>query len=339
MPQIVSEDINLLLFEDNSLITAEVGVFPLAYYRYTQDIVFAALEAARESPTTSSEYYTMALQFLNRVYRELWNGGSAYAPDINEDWRWLRASNPSVIITKAIYTGFAKVTNGSNIVQLSNINTSLLGSYFQTTGDGIVYIVIEHNIAEGVMLLDSNYIGSSQDNVPFTVHFLRYPLPELFKEFIGPLRVSGQVKEIHEVSQLDMDRYYPIGQIANVPEKFCRTQQNEIRFSTGFKNPIRIEFDYIELQSDLLGSDLEEPKVPIQWRHILVDLVTYHLLLDKEDSIAQAYLKSGINTLIAMAKENREESSRTSTIGRVYARRNSPRGGRTLITEGGLIVR
>lgn len=302
----------------------EEGALVLTHFRYSSDILDAALDAAREKTDGTSEYEGRALTFLNQVYRELWNGGSAYDPEINEDWNWIRSPSPGVIVLKAYKTGVCSVTNGVGEVTVSSgdITTSLSNWFFKIDGEEPFYRVSTHIADSSAITLDSDYVGDTNSSATYRVYKLIYDLPTNFKEFIGHMRAYSDSRVIiKEISQKAMDEDYPLQFITDaIPKRYVRHATMKVRFSNYVSQDTRVEFDYLAIQSDLTDSDSQEPAVPIQWRHVLVSLTAYHLLLDKEDTTARDFLEYGRATLRAMAQENREELARMGDLGHIFAR-------------------
>lgn len=300
------------------------GALVLTHFRYSSEILDAALDAAREKIDGTSEYEGRALTALNRVYREIWNGGSAYDPDINEDWHWIRSANPGVIILKAYKTGTCSVTNGDGGVTVvtGDVSLALANWYFTIDGEEEYYKITTHLADSSSITLDSEFVGTTNSGATYRAYKLNYALPTDFKEFVGHMRAYSDSRTIiKEISQKAMDEDYPLQYISDaIPKRYTRITNEKVRFSNYVSEDTRVEFDYLALQSDLTDSDSEQPAVPIQWRHVLVDLTAYHLLLDKEDTAARDYLEYGRATLRAMAKSNREELARMGDLGHIFPR-------------------
>jgi hypothetical protein len=98
---------------------------------------------------------------------------------------------------------------------------------------------------------------------------------------------------------------------------------------------IRLDYFYIKTVTDLTDSGTEEPLVPLQYRHVLADLGTYFLMMDKESSKAEGILAQAKSGLIAMHTEQDSRMPRMGFPGRILPRGKQGRYGKQLQTSSG----
>src|SRR5262245_27605140 len=80
------------------------GTWAVANYRFSSDLLADVLFRAGEfdpDGVSVSGWQAQALVYLNRAYQSLWMGGSEFTQgEVNEDWWWLRAPYPGVLILR-----------------------------------------------------------------------------------------------------------------------------------------------------------------------------------------------------------------------------------------------
>jgi hypothetical protein len=316
----------------------------MANYQFSSDIVNDALFRAGEPTDSTSDYDTVALQYVNRGYRALWMGGGEFDPTINEKWWWLQ-TEASLILLPVENTGTINVTNNSASITFSTGPTpSVAGYHFKVNDHADVFKISSHTAGATAATLDSVYTGPTNTAANFKAFKLEYDLTDGLG-LIEPIKAyqDDRVK-ITSMSLGELNRQFPLNQTeAGVPRHFAFTDEDTIRFQryggTSSTDFIRLDYQYLQRPSDLTDSGSEESLVPKQYRHILADMALFYLLLDKDDSRAEAIgamAKSGIK---AMRIENRNRWQQQGEIGQILPRQQdviTSRG--PLRTETGLII-
>ena len=83
----------------------------MANYTFSSDLVNDILFRAGEPIDGTSDFDSVALQYLNRAYQSVWSGGSEILPQINEQWWWLRKDDQGVLtLNPVIDTGTVLVS-------------------------------------------------------------------------------------------------------------------------------------------------------------------------------------------------------------------------------------
>lgn len=321
--------------------------------RYTSELLDNVLFRAGELiGNGASDFEPIALDYLNRAYMTVCNGGSDLDPSVREDWWFLRKTPSGVLnLEPLISTGTVACTVGSASITFSNApSLSTANWFFQTTDHPDVFRIATHSGASTSATLDSIYTGTTGTTKPFRLFKLDYNLAADFLRLTAPMRVYrpafGTLRryQIFGRDVTDMEEEYPLAVIeAGVPEYFAQIGETTVRFnragSTSTNGYIRVEYDYIYRPASLTNSTVEEPVLPLERRSILVDYALALLLDTKDDSRSASILEFARRGLLSMQLENRHRlTEQNPNAGRVL-----PRGSHTLTryplrTASGLII-
>ena len=320
----------------------------MANFLYTPDLKADALFRAGEPTDGTSDYDSKVLEYLNRAYQAIWMGGSEIAPDINEDWLWLRKSTPGVLTLETAYkTGTISVTNNSASVTFSaTITDSKVDWFIQVTGRDDVFRVSAHTGGSASATLDSVYTGVTNATASFTLYKVEYSIASDVLSLIAPLRAyQNREIEIYGMDTAQMDGQYPLVDLqSGVPDRFTFVGENKIRFnrygSEIAGELIRVDYDYLAKPSDLTGGASEEPLIPFQYRRVLADVATYWLMLDKNELVrAKASIDGARSLLLSMSIENRRRLGvTTKNMGKIIPRGREKYYRGPLRTTSGLII-
>jgi hypothetical protein len=286
----------------------------------TSEIVNDVLFRAGEPIDGSSDFASVALDYLNRAYRALWTGGGEYIRDENEPWLWLRKDPPGVLVLNPVVTaGSATVVQGSASVTLSVAPTaSMVGRMFQMVGWRDVFRVIAHTGGSTAMTIDTGYTGVAGTGA-FILAQVEYTLATDVFKVVSPMQVQAEsLTEIEGIDINALNRDFPLTSLASgTPNRFAMIGEQKIRFnryggvnSTDFA---RAEYEYMLIPPDLTGLGNDAPLVPLQFRQVLADLTLAELYKVKSDDRAEAALTQGRAGVKAMILFNR---SRTAQQGR-----------------------
>jgi hypothetical protein len=296
----------------------------VANYRTTQDIAGAVLFHAGEMTDGSSEFSARVLDYINRAYRAIWTGGGEFLPSGGEDWWWLRSTSPGTLTLEPAITALtANVTRGSTSVTFSAaptplVDTNVAGWHVRFGTDLDVFRIASHSAGSTSATLDSVYTGNSGTGVASVLFKLEYALPSSVMRVLSPMR-TGSI-QIPGYDSAAFDRVWPPTMArAEDPEAFLFLTDRRIRFNAYPTQLRRVEYGFIPIPADLTNAPNEEPLVPLEWRHILVDGALYFLLLDKQDPRADAAALRFRSGLQAMAVENRRRM-RVAAGGAKYGR-------------------
>ena len=315
----------------------------MANLQFTRDIIEDVLFRCDESTDGSSEFDDRALELINRVYKKLAAGGSELDSAVDETWWWLRSSMPGVLTLVPEKTGICEVTNNNTGVTLALAQADDLdGWFFRIEGESDVYRVSAHTGGGTAVTLDSVFTGTTAAAASYTAQKLIYDLPSGVQEIIGPMRAFRDgPREIDGIDETELNKRFPLNnRYQGTPLAFAMATQDSIRFSHCVNELTRLEFPYLRRATDLTDSGSEEPLVPLEHRAILSDWATFHLMMDKEDSRAEAVGKMAQNGLAAMVMEQRRRQTRIGkrTFGQINPRGGGAYNAEPLRTSSGRII-
>lgn len=305
------------------------------------DLLSHVLFSAGELTDGSSDFHDQALILLNRVYRDIWMGGGALDPQINEDWWWLREAG-AITLNPVIDSGTISVTNNDATAILSvSSSISLQGRFLKVDEHSDVFKISSHTAGTANMTLESVYTGDTDTTASYSIFQTDYTLA-------NHLKLAGEMKQyrswpfiISAISSRNFDLNFPLQKLkSGAPDKFTYLDSTTVRFnSIGDKDGgyIKIDYNYLRVPDDLeIGGT---PLVPLQYRHVLSDFATALLMKDKDDTRASDALALGKAGMVAMRRENRQRWAAMGEPGHIYARGlDSARGRRFLKTQSGLIL-
>jgi hypothetical protein len=314
----------------------------MSNYQFTSDLLADALFRAGEPTDGSSDYNAQALTYLNRAYREVWMGGGAFDPTINETWWWLRKDPPGTLtLVPAVTAGTVVVTNGSTSITFSVGHTPTVATwFFRVDGHPDLFRIATHTAGSGSATLDGAYTGASDIAATYTLFKLEYTLASDVLRLVSPMRVqAGFRSRIDGIDIKTLDAVWPLVNVsAEVPFNFAPVTESKVRFSHYPTAQTRVEYDYIQHPAALTNAVNEEPLIPLHYRHILSDIAVFYLLADKNDSRIEGIGVAARAALTAMAKENRHRSVVMSSQYGAVMPRPLEFNTRILRTESGAII-
>lgn len=302
-------------------------------YRYTSDLLDAALFNANEATDGTSDFEAKALEYLNRAYRSLILGGDEFVETQEQDWWWLRKS--AYLITTTQEEGEITVTQLSTVASFTAAPaTSMAGRHLRTS-DTDIYKIATHTAGQNACTLDAPYTGASGAKA-YTAFQLEYDLAADFLKPLDPMRCyragAGGEYRIFGIDNDVMEKDWPLSQIdAGSPSRYTQMDEDTIRFNRYATTPMRIDYDYIYLPEDLTAGANEEPVVPLINRKVLSDITATFILMDKDDNKASSMSMVAKKGIEAMVKANRAKWGRTGKPGHIYARQGK-RGKQSLRT-------
>lgn len=309
----------------------------------TQALINDALFRVGEIPG-ASEWDAKAIDYINREHRALCSGAHEFLPEYINDWWWMRARG--VLTLNPVYTTgtVSVVQNSSAIVFNSAPLTSLAGRRFKIENHGDQFNIAAHTAGNINATLDSPFTGNSNSAASFRAMQLEYTLSASVQALLSPVASFAENPQIMGLTPERMDELFPLVHcMPGVPMAFCLENEQLIRFSHGGRTDgrsMRMEYNYRPAVADLTNSALSIPLVPLQYRHVLSDMVCVYLFIDKNDDRATAIGTSVRSSLGAMAKENsRRVVKMDQNAGKIMPRgSNQRRFNNALRTESGLII-
>lgn len=315
----------------------------MAILETSEQLLQDALFRAGEVPG-ASEWDSKALDYLNREYRAVCAGASEFLPEYVADWWWMRA-NGLLTILPTYSLGTLTVTQGSTAITFNTAPIdSLAGYYISADTHPDVFIINTHVAGAGAAVLDMGFTGIS-GTYAFRAAKLTYNLNANVSALLSPIKNFRENPGIMGLTPERLDTLYPLSHnsLSGVPSAFCLENEQIIRFSNGGRTDgmsMRMEYRYRPAVVDLANTAISIPLIPLQFRHVLSDMVLLYLFMDKNDDRMTAIGTSVRSTLGGMVKENRRRIVKMDlNVAKIMPRGslgNRNRG--PLRTESGLII-
>ena len=304
----------------------------MASYQFTSDILSDVLLRCGEKNDTSSDFYSIALSYINKAYLGVCNGFSFIDPDACIDWYWARKTG-NIVLNRVIEVGTVSVTENSNTiifssppsVALGDSNYSLFSRYiFKVEGHDDIFVIITHVGGNATATLDSVYTGDTAATANYKVFKVEYNLAADVNRLITPFNIFQTDKKVEYLDQERFEGKYPIRDISGgIPTKFTVVQNNRVRFNYYCKadNYIRVDYSYIYQPSNLTNVASEEPIIPHRYRSILSDIAAYFIFMDKNDDRADSAMLAAKATFKAMIQDNNRWLSKLGiNVGMIFPR-------------------
>lgn len=313
-----------------------------------EDVLFRASEALGGP----SGWESRVIDYLNRNYREVSTGASAFLPEFVDDWWWMREAS-YFMLEPAYQVGSIEVTQNSDVAILSvPPQFDVTGWKLRVRGQQVpdIFEVVSGAAAQAAIQIDAPYTGTSTTCQFYLMKVNYHPNPGTNPAvLIGPMRAFRNPDLIYGLSIERMEELWPLARLApGVPSAFAIIDEMpgsrwEVRFSHGgLTNNQRMRVDYLfrPVLDDLTDSVNSIPRIPPQWRHVLADMSLVQVLLDKNDDRANAAALAARTTLAAMLKENRRRNVKIDfNAGHLFPRSGPGSPQRQQVrTESGLII-
>ena len=299
----------------------------MANLKFSSDLLEYILFEAGEKTDGTSDFDAQALIWLNANYKKIWQGGSEFDPDINEDWTWLRKSG-NIILEAKITTGTVSVTNNSATATLSaSQSTDVVNWFFKVDDHEGVFQIATHGGASATLTLDSVYTGDTNAAASYKLVKLEYTLASDAIEILSPMETAFKANrrfnydgKIQGVSLTAVP--WRVELLAGIPEFFSQIDETTIRFNRyADEDLVRIDYRYKKRPADLTDSGSEEPLVPLHHRHVLANMALFDLFKVKNDDRADTTSLIAKQGLKSMAVENQNRLSQMDgTYGRIIPR-------------------
>jgi hypothetical protein len=263
----------------------------------TQDIVKGALQRVGERTDGSSNFHSLALKYVNRVYSDVLKGNSIFGPEVREAWRWARRLVPYTLPGYYNTGSVSLINNSVNGTFSTAPSISLEGYIFRVVGLPTFYSIATHTAGQTAFTLDLAYLEPTASALAY------YAMPLILDLGIGVLHLVDPIRQYvtrileYGESASDMGRIYysdpnefftkwPLQYIQNDnPTKFTVISSSDTSYKLQFNkfatSPIRLDIDLIQSQPNLTDASTSIPLVPYEDRDILETGAAYYLSLDK----------------------------------------------------------
>jgi hypothetical protein len=312
----------------------------MGYLETTADLIKDALAKSGEKPDNTSPHYADVVKYLNLIHEKILSGGNEFDTNLAEPWSWAKARYPAALILEPAFTdGSIALTQDSSAGVFSSAPvTSQEGKWLKVGDRPEYYRIAQHTAGLAAFTLDSAYADDTGTGLSFKAIKLEYELDaaNILRQ-IGPMRTqrsqcvdNNKEGQIESLDNKSFNERFPFKDLQeDVPTHFTIifSSQNSssrkiiVRFNKYPKIKMRVEYDYIEVPADLTDDANSIPLVPRNQREVLCFCVAHKVLVDKEDSKADYYLKAAKSGLQGMVNENRKTYTQPSTsAGQFYPR-------------------
>lgn len=301
-----------------------------------QDILNVAMRFAGEitdapPAQTASEYRSVALVYLNRIYLAILSGGNEFNVEMAEPFSWALSQTPGTLVIQPAVQTTASINQGATVGSFATApmdqwgNTiSVQGCYFRVDNWADTYLITSHIAGQTAFTIDLGYLEPSQASVPAWCYFLTYTLAQNMLRLTAPMRifqVTVQQRDC-EIKGSDisaMRREFPISFLqTRYPDRFAIVGQNTVtneftvQINTNPPDTARVEYDYVPFPANLTDSTSSIPIVPNQHRMVMAYAVAYYICNDKNDNRAQGFFAQTQQGLISMVKAAKKQRADTN---------------------------
>ena len=292
-----------------------------------KNIIDTVLRRSGELTDGTSDYNEDALEYVNKVYRDVLSGSNEYDVDINEDWGWAKSQYPKVITLEPKYnTGSVSLTQGSTAGTFSSPPSDSKANWWLKLDSRPEYFRLSsHTAAAAGFVLDGEYTGETGASLGYKVVKIDYVLDpgndEKILRLIAPFEIyktqdftGDDEGKVYSLSFNEFKKLYPLKDLEeDIPTHFTEILDNNgiktVRFNKYANEKTRVEYEYIPEPVKLKDSGGSLPLIPIDFRDALIYGAIYHILLDKSDNKAANFLELLQQKLRAMIKDHRREKS------------------------------
>lgn len=306
----------------------------------TQDCVKGALQRAGERTDGSSVYHQLALKYVNQVYKDVIKGNSIFAPDTRDAWSWARQTS-SLIVPGYYNSDSVSLTNNSSVGTFSVAPTlSLQGYFFRVIDRPTFYRISSHTASSTSFTLDSVYVEATGTALPYVAMPLICDLGGSIQRLVEPMRIylnrvlelgenATDMGRIYGLDPLEFWKDYPLQLVQNdTPSKFTVISRGEsswkVQFNKYTTNPMRVDYDFIAIPSDLIDASDSIPLVPRDDRDLLEVGAAFYLWTDKKSKEDAATNFQATQAKILALRENERSSQKFAgkNYGQLIARRD-----------------
>jgi hypothetical protein len=285
----------------------------VANFTSGQDLLAAALRFAGELPNSNSSYYTTALEEMNMLYMDILSGGSLFLETFGEPFPWAKKQTQGVLILEVPYeTGTLALTQGSTSVTFSGAPAaSQAGKLLKVSGQNEYAFISAHTAGQAGATLDGTWTGETDATAEYSLHKIDYTLSSHMR-LLEPLRVGRS--RINLVDPAVLGQQYPLEDLqSGVPLAAALIRESDgtvtLRFSHSADEPLRVEYEQVQLPTMLTDSSGSIPVIPREHRAVLAFATAYLILVQKNSTKQQFYLNLTVAKLRGLQGDARKELS------------------------------
>lgn len=272
-----------------------------------KDIAEAVLEDAGEiANINQGDYVSDVRRYVREAY---WDVLGRYR------WNWAMSPYPGVLTTSAAIAVTVSGISGTTLTLSTDISEGtgiypdVEGRKFYLEGNSAVYYILEQ-LSPYTFRLDGTYVESVTSGTGKIFKDI-YTVDSTVLKIWEGFRVRGeQRRDIPIIGKEALEADYGIGVMAGPSpfEKACEMPESadglkRYRFAPWSEERFSLEYDYTKFHNlDFSGNpSTDTPKIPQEFRGVLVDLALYKAYANKEDSRAVDSRQLAENTISEMA--------------------------------------
>lgn len=327
----------------------------MANYETVNDLREEALRRAGEPQSTTSDFWTDSLTYLNKVQQVLLlGGGVAVGRDLATsagiysqlvaqpitDWWWARKEGV-FNTTAAISTGTVAITQNSTALTFSSApSVSVADWRIEIASEPTIPRILTHVAGSTSAVLDAEWVEDTVTAATFKCWREKYTLASDFLRFAGAPEIhSNTLGTLNVTSREQLLDYCPRALAAEgEPSVAAMIAPQTIVFDSYDTNQgYRFEYDYICKPTDLVAG--ATPLLPIHHRMVLAVGAAMLILFDKHDSRAENVASEYRELVARMAQEHRKAlTSGSSTFCQFKCRQGQLKRQRSLQPKGELFL-
>lgn len=306
----------------------------MANYTLVDDLKTDILRRGGEKIDGTSDFDDRIIEYINRALLEIVSLGIAFP--------WLKTSGKTFNTEAQITTGTVSVTKGSTSGTFSSAPTpSVKGRKMRIDSLNTIYRITVHVAATTSFTLDGAYIDTTDAAVGYTVFEDEYSLDANLLFLMTPLRQYEWPYRVDVVDENALEDIYPLSRIISGSiMSAALIGEQRLRLSHYTEDIKRFEYDMLEIPADLAAGGT--PTMPRTDRKALASGASFYLLMDKEDTKADAARLEFNAEKTAMEQRHYRQKIKSSQSFAQFLHRQDLAGGRRISgpvrTAGGLII-
>lgn len=296
----------------------------MANYQNTSDLKQDVLLKSGELTDGTSEYDTLAIQYINRAQQAMVSGALELGLDVGEPYPWALNKYPSVLTLQPPNTSFTfNLTNGSTAGTFNSApTTSFLNWYILLNDFAECYRIASHSANSASFTIDGPFNNATSTTpYPGQMLLLDYTLDANVLRLVAPFTTYRNTTVLYndagQIAFTDFSnfaRQFPINQLetgtpnmASEMYKDSTTMTPTIRINRIPDQQLRVEYNYVPIPPVLVDDPTSIPIIPYNHRITLSHYATYYLLLDKNDQRSAEYRELTKAGMMALKREMQQQ--------------------------------
>ena len=249
------------------------------------------LDTSEAADGTSGEYATEFQGYINRAYWEILG---------KDRWPWALSPTQGTLVSVAAVRVTASSISGTTVTLSATLTPSMAGRKIYNDSNNAVYRISAHTSGTDTLTLDAEYVEAETTGA-LTIYQDEYLVDATVLKIWDPMQVRGQWwQEVTGLSKPKFETQYGKGWSAGPApvEAFTEvhwdytggTGTRRIRFGPWSEDRFVVEYDYAQLHTLTFDgvASTDTPRVPREFRQVIVDLAKYYAFLLKDETKTDA---------------------------------------------------